>query len=211
MLPRHARGFGCICNITLKKHLLCVSADDIIDQMMSVFWLLFSCLCKACYSRSGDTRGSFLAETGWGVDPLYFWSEDLCVCCFSFLHLSALGFYLFIFIFLMISPGIAASAVSSLNLHFTEFRKISLAWVKVKSASHMSLWLAWFFCIPCMSLIFSLKNHTSSIWHIWALSLSYASTDWSFHWWRIKKEGPTPVNLHGRGSLLVFCHPPLHL
>lgn len=43
------------------------------------------------------------------------------------------------FFFLMISPGIAASAVSSLNLHFTEFKKISLAWVKVNSASHMSL------------------------------------------------------------------------
>lgn len=100
------------------------------------------------------------------------------------------------------SPGIAASAVSSLNLHFTEFEKISVAWVKVKSASHTSLWLARSFCILCMSLIFSLKNHISSDWHIWALSLSYASTDSSFPLMK-NKEGRSHIgnSLHGRASL----------
>lgn len=82
-----------------------------------------------------------------------------------------------------------------MNLHFTDFFKISVAWVKVKSAFHTSLWLAQSFCILCMSLISSLKNHISSDWHIWALSLSHASTDSSFHWWRIKEAGPTPVPL----------------
>lgn len=97
-------------------------------------------------------------------------------------------------------------------LHFTGFEKIPLAWVKVKLASHMTLWLAWSFCILCTSLIFSLKTPSHSIsshWHIWALSLSHASTDSSFHWRRIKEEGPTPVTLLTEAAccLRIHLHP----
>lgn len=102
------------------------------------------------------------------------------------------------------SPGIAASAVSRLNLHFTELEKSLWLGLRLNQLPTW-VWLARSFCIPCMSLIFSLKNHVSGS---------------SFHWYRIKEEGPTPVTLGTEEACclasvcalyLVFCHLPLHL
>lgn len=173
--------------------------------MLSVFWFYFPVCVKLLIAATEDYFWLW-----WGV-KLALCTSSLMICdCFSFLCLLAPGISLSLF--WALSPGIAASAVSSLNLHLIVkwicilqvffFFKISVARVKVKSAFQMSLWLAQsFFIILCMSLISSLKNHISWNWHIWALSV--IRTYW-FTYPLMKNKGVrshTSTSLHERGSL----------
>lgn len=107
------------------------------------------------------------------------------------------------------SPGIAASAISSLNLHFTELKK--------------NLWLGLSLSLTFLVLSYSVYEPNLFTKEPYFLRLTYLSfkTVMCVYWFifsLMKNKGGrshTSSSLHRRGSLLhhlsVFYHFPLHL
>lgn len=189
--------------------------------MLSIFWFYFPVSVKLVTAAAEE----FFFLLQWGVE-LAFCTSSLMICdCFSFLYLLALEISLSLS--WIMSPGIAASTVSSLNLH------LIVKWICISQTFSKSLWLGLrlnHFCTWVCDLLspqYSVYEPNILTKEQYFLRLTYLSfkSVMCIYWFifpLIKNKGGrshTSTSQHKRGSLpwqlsvlcALCCHPPLHL